>query len=200
MFNRYAYAANDPVNMIDPDGRQAAEPPASLYARMQGHTQQADVMDRVDRANSAAVLSPAPGISDAISVATAIGNPTLTNIAIAAAGLVPGVGQAAGAAKAVAKAAAEQGPRFFRGQARADAITANRLSDGSLECAYCGRDLTVEPGHPNSVTIDHIQPYSRGGPTNTENANLACQSCNSSKGNKELGTEWIALPESPTEN
>lgn len=46
-------------------------------------------------------------------------------------------------------------------------------------CKKCGRKLTFA-----SATFDHIKPYSFGGKTEIENAQLLCQSCNSSKGNK----------------
>ena len=36
----------------------------------------------------------------------------------------------------------------------------------------------------DDFTIDHIDPYSKGGRTRLENAALLCRSCNSSKGNK----------------
>lgn len=84
----------------------------------------------------------------------------------------------------------EQGPRFYRGAKREEAIDANRKSDGSIECECCGKELTEEKGLPDTVTVDHKVAYKSGGKTDTDNAALACKSCNSSKGAKELGTEW----------
>lgn len=49
-------------------------------------------------------------------------------------------------------------------------------------CQYCG-----EPGEH----VDHLQPVTRGGTGDTWNLTLACQSCNSSKGNKDLGPSLI---------
>lgn len=44
------------------------------------------------------------------------------------------------------------------------------------QCAYCGCTLT-----PETVTVDHKIPVSRGGSSNIENIAPACGRCNSSK-------------------
>lgn len=46
-------------------------------------------------------------------------------------------------------------------------------------CTKCGKKLTWD-----NFTVDHIKPYSKGGPTSVSNAALMCQSCNSKKGNR----------------
>jgi len=46
-------------------------------------------------------------------------------------------------------------------------------------CQYCGR----QPGS-DSLTIDHILPRSRGGPTSWENCVAACESCNHRKADR----------------
>lgn len=46
-------------------------------------------------------------------------------------------------------------------------------------CERCGEKLTW-----NNFTIDHIDPYSKGGRSSLENAAVMCRSCNSSKGNR----------------
>lgn len=51
------------------------------------------------------------------------------------------------------------------------------LRDG-YKCRYCGKPLTKK-----SVTIDHIIPKSKGGPTVESNLVVACQRCNRQKGN-----------------
>lgn len=53
--------------------------------------------------------------------------------------------------------------------------------DFSGKCAYCGKKAT---------TIDHIIPVSKGGNSVPGNVVPACQSCNSSKKNKDL-FKWI---------
>lgn len=50
-----------------------------------------------------------------------------------------------------------------------------------LTCAYCGSEC--------KLTMEHVVPVTKGGPTSADNIIPACQSCNSSKGNKDL-IEW----------
>ena len=47
-----------------------------------------------------------------------------------------------------------------------------------MKCAYCGDD--------HNLTIDHIQPRSKGGTDFTKNCLCACHSCNQDKGH----TPW----------
>lgn len=54
-------------------------------------------------------------------------------------------------------------------------------------CAYCQRSISWEI--PYDVTVDHIQPLSRGGTNWPENIALACPQCNASKCDKLL-SEW----------
>lgn len=49
------------------------------------------------------------------------------------------------------------------------------------KCIYCGS--------ASDLTIDHIIPQSKGGPDIAANSILACKSCNSSKGDKDV-FEW----------
>ena len=53
--------------------------------------------------------------------------------------------------------------------------------DGEV-CTYCGST--------EDLTLDHVVPLSRGGTHALANLRVACRSCNSSKGAKELD-EWI---------
>ncbi len=46
-------------------------------------------------------------------------------------------------------------------------------------CTECGEELTW-----NDFTIDHINPHSKGGRSEIDNASLLCRNCNSSKGNR----------------
>lgn len=52
-------------------------------------------------------------------------------------------------------------------------------SSSTRKCKGCGRLLTW-----GDFTIDHINPFSKGGQTALSNAALMCRSCNSSKGNR----------------
>jgi len=47
------------------------------------------------------------------------------------------------------------------------------------ECGYCG-----ERHLKSDLTMDHVQPISKGGKTTWENCVCACNPCNSRKGNK----------------
>jgi len=46
-------------------------------------------------------------------------------------------------------------------------------------CQYCGAELP-----PRKLTIDHVTPRSKGGPTTWENCVAACESCNARKADK----------------
>lgn len=53
----------------------------------------------------------------------------------------------------------------------------NILRRDSFRCQYCGT-------HTAPLTIDHIQPRSRGGMDSWENLTTACIPCNNKKGNR----------------
>ena len=52
-------------------------------------------------------------------------------------------------------------------------------SSADKSCAEC--DVKLSWGN---FSVDHVDPHSRGGRSELENAALVCQSCNSSKGNR----------------
>jgi hypothetical protein len=52
-------------------------------------------------------------------------------------------------------------------------------STAMQKCNSCGKLLTWE-----NFTLDHVDPHSKGGRSQLDNAALMCQSCNSSKGNR----------------
>jgi hypothetical protein len=54
------------------------------------------------------------------------------------------------------------------------------------ECVFCRL--------PSDLTTDHLIPKSRGGDDSADNVVLACQSCNTSKGDKGV-FEWLGLKE-----
>lgn len=56
------------------------------------------------------------------------------------------------------------------------------------ECAYCGQRMTLKLDMPNSATIDHIIPRSKGGRSNKFNEIAACATCNRIKGDQPLYT------------
>ena len=53
-------------------------------------------------------------------------------------------------------------------------------------CAYCGNE--------SKLTMDHVVPVSNGGSTSADNIIPACQSCNSSKNNKDIIEWYTAQP------
>lgn len=50
---------------------------------------------------------------------------------------------------------------------------------GRYKCDKCPNSFL-----PEELTVDHIKPWSLGGPTEISNAQLLCRPCNSAKGNK----------------
>lgn len=63
-------------------------------------------------------------------------------------------------------------------------------------CQYCQADL-----HRSNMTIDHVQPKSRGGPSTWKNCVASCKSCNRKKANKtpyEAGMSLFKQPMEPT--
>jgi hypothetical protein len=59
--------------------------------------------------------------------------------------------------------------------------------DGA-HCAYCGRT--------GDLTLDHVIPRSQGGPNDARNLVMACNSCNSSKGDR-TPAEWLGAEGMP---
>jgi 5-methylcytosine-specific restriction endonuclease McrA len=86
-----------------------------------------------------------------------------------------------------------------RGRAAYRARKAGAAADGTnptwrtvaerdgMNCTYCGV-LTVEKHGDRRLwpTMDHVIPLSKGGAHSMDNAVLACWSCNTSKGNREV--------------
>ncbi|KAK9813121.1 hypothetical protein WJX72_009371 [[Myrmecia] bisecta] len=72
-------------------------------------------------------------------------------------------------------------PRRFSKGDRATLMQDNRAqaADGLARCEYCGTVVTDATVH-----VDHKKPYSQGGSTTLENAQLLCPACNLHKGAK----------------
>lgn len=68
------------------------------------------------------------------------------------------------------------------------------LARDQYECQYCEKKLSIK-----SLTIDHVVPKSKGGPTTWLNVVSACHSCNNKKGNKSLRETTMKLKRSPYE-
>jgi RHS repeat-associated protein len=170
-FNRYAYANNSPYRYVDPDGRWAqlavmAARPAAPYIA----------------AGTIRAFAALGGLGSGIGLG--IYNATHPE---ADANAAPSASEAKGDSKDSSK----DTKRLFDKDQRERAKDRSRDSDGDPTCEYCGVKTTDQPGHPNSGQTDHIDAWSKGGRTSDENAAHACRTCNTSKGNRELGSEWV---------
>lgn len=59
----------------------------------------------------------------------------------------------------------------------------NVLERDDFRCVYCGKS-SIEDGV--KLSLDHIQPSSKGGKDDVSNLVTSCQICNSSKGGRQL--------------
>lgn len=65
------------------------------------------------------------------------------------------------------------------------------IRDG-YRCQYCGMEFPAR-----ELTLDHVVPSSRGGPSRWENLVACCKSCNHRKGNRtpdEAGMKVLRIP------
>ena len=75
---------------------------------------------------------------------------------------------------------------------------ANLLWRDNNQCQYCGKHFC-----PDSLTMDHVVPKSRGGKNTWINLVTACKKCNQKKGNKtptECGMYPKRKPKAPKAN
>lgn len=69
------------------------------------------------------------------------------------------------------------------------------LRRDNFRCVYCG--ATAETAQ---LVVDHIEPYSKGGPDTVDNYATACHSCNSGKSDRViLSVEVFGYPEDSVE-
>ena len=69
----------------------------------------------------------------------------------------------------------------------------NVLKRDRNQCQYCGR-------HDGKLTIDHVVPRTRGGPSTWENMVCACSACNNKKGERrpeQVGMKLRRTPKRP---
>ena len=64
----------------------------------------------------------------------------------------------------------------------------------SWKCQYCGQELVY-----SAITVDHVIPVSKGGPTTWQNCVAACKPCNKKKANKMLDEVGMRLSKKPVE-
>lgn len=100
-FNRFTYTNNNPINHIDPDGRQLAPGDDGAYAMSARYG--TTISSEAANQGAKLGLTSVPIVGDAINIHDAIQNPTALNITVAAIGVVPVIGtEAASALKASA--------------------------------------------------------------------------------------------------
>lgn len=76
----------------------------------------------------------------------------------------------------------DENKRFFKKDIKAKLFReSQRKNGGKAICAICGGEIYME----KDASVDHKVPYSKGGSTSEENAQLTHIWCNSSKGNRE---------------
>ncbi len=65
--------------------------------------------------------------------------------------------------------------------------------EGSLKCYLCGKDHLeiITKNKDNMATVDHYVPTSAGGSNDESNLRVACNPCNSKKGNKIISEEKL---------
>jgi 5-methylcytosine-specific restriction endonuclease McrA len=74
----------------------------------------------------------------------------------------------------------------------------NVLARDGHQCQYCGRHLPI-----HQLSLDHVLPRSRGGPTTWENIVCACLACNVKKGGRtplEAKMRLVRKPARPKRN
>ena len=69
--------------------------------------------------------------------------------------------------------------RLFSQDDKLELLRREESEGGKYLCAVCGRYFTDD-----ELTVDHIEPWSKGGRTVLSNAQLLCRPCNSKKGNR----------------
>lgn len=61
-------------------------------------------------------------------------------------------------------------------------IRHDMFRSGARTCYFCSVPMTMELCKPNTLTVDHLQPLSRGGVDGPVNMKPVCSKCNSDKG------------------
>ena len=69
--------------------------------------------------------------------------------------------------------------RLFSQDDKLELLRRETDQSGKYKCVVCGRYFTYD-----ELTVDHIEPWSKGGRTVLSNAQLLCHPCNIKKGNK----------------
>ena len=172
MFNRYAYANNNPYKYVDPDGKAAilacipAAPACAAAAQTTVNAVGAITIVIIGAMTESADDNQPPESED--------GSKTSDR-------------EAGSDGKKGSTGGPGEGKRF-----KPETPEQKAGRKGS-PCRYCGVKTTNQPGRPNSRERDHIDPKSRGGNNSSENEGQSCRGCNRSKGAKNPD-EWPQKP------
>lgn len=166
--NLYAYVHNDPVNATDPTG---------MFSWYPGYNQQADLVSG-SILNTAADFTPVVG--DIKGIGEAIIDPSASNIAGAAVGIVPVVGDAA--SKIIKKGALPKPPTGPGAVAKPDRDPKRTFSPSDRavkrqeQGGQCANGCGIKIDESNSQG-HHIERHADGGPTNSDNHAEVCIDC-----------------------
>jgi RHS repeat-associated protein len=170
-WNRYAYARNNPMKYVDPDGKSAIAAALPLLGSLPLTPPQMLVLTA----------------STSIATGLWIGQQTVGGMTINEGVTRLFTGLLTLDMKSATKPGAANGPtagkRFppaIQDQAAGQATDAN----GQTKCQNCGVPTGTEAGQIPGQT-DHIIPKSQGGDATIDNAQHVCQTCNASAGARE---------------
>jgi hypothetical protein len=200
-WNRYAYARNNPLRYVDPDGRAIETPWDALnvgigVASFAGNVAAGnvggavvDALGIVYDATATAVPVLPGGAGTAIRAARAADKAVdLVRAGDKAADVARAADRATDAAKAADNA--REGMGFTRsGKRQIDQANAEKYG-GRNVCESCQADVVPGRRHERGVTPpgnerqrDHIVPRSRGGRGIPDNGQVLCRTCNIEKSN-----------------
>lgn len=170
-FNRYAYANNNPLVLVDSDGNAAALRAPYMAGNFVGRVAVAPLINytisTLVMGGAVADYTLGSYIYDVVHNEADAGGSTGEVVSDREPGTDGKRGSTSGPG---------EGRRF-----KPETPEERETKEG-VPCAYCGIPTTNEPGHPNSRERDHIDPKSRGGNNSKENERDSCRSCNRSKG------------------
>jgi RHS repeat-associated protein len=195
LLSTYAYAANNPLIFIDPDGRSPWYVRAWRWVKTDGPDYVQDGLDVASMAmESNPVTAPFSSVPDILNAGISESRGDREGAILSLGAAVPLVGNAANAARltrsAAKRAAKAQKAAPVQGRRRPTAAQRERTwenskdTTGTPKCEYCDAEITKKPRKSNSFEVDHRTPYSRGGPTTDENLAPSCRTCNRRKGAK----------------
>ena len=171
MFNRYAYANNNPYKYVDPDGRAVQ----SIFG---GLGNILIIGGAITYLNTTPQQRKILGDGFSRFVDGLLRNENSSGDGSTKSDRKPGADGKSGSTGGPGA-----GKRF---KPESPEVKADKEG---VPCRYCGQGTTNRPGHPSSRERDHIDPKSRGGNNSPENEGDSCRTCNRSKGAKNPD-EW----------